>query len=348
MYIYTDGVVEFAECDMPFVKKFGLVDATNMVLDYCSVNSTPFIYDAHQLADFFIISPKKLFSTVRNAGDMYFINSIPKSDGTERQLQVPHSFLKSLQTCILKHILYEIPVSKYATAYKPHAKLVDNALPHVNRKYVLKMDITDFFGSITFTKVYSEVFNTTRFSKQVGTMLTTLCCYREYLPQGSPTSPAISNIVMKRFDDYIGEWCEKRGIAYTRYCDDMTFSSDKPLYYVYKKVSKMLEDMGFEVNEKKTHFISDASRQTVTGLTVNDKIAVPKQVKRKLRQELYYARKFGLYDALMHSGDERFFSEGRPDTFRYFCYLIGKVSYIVQVEPDNEWFRNAFNYLKNY
>ena len=346
MEISIDGSVIFSECDMPFVEKFGLIDATNMVLDYYSVNSTPFIYDARQLASFLITDYSKLFRIVRHADDMYFINSIPKADGTERELQVPYNSLKMLQTYILKYILKEIPVSEYATAYKPHAKLVENALPHVNKKYLLKMDITDFFGSISFTKVYSAVFNTTRYPRQVGAMLTTLCCYREFLPQGAPTSPAISNIVMKRFDDYIGEWCKNRGIAYTRYCDDMTFSSDKPLYSVYKKVSKMLEDMGFEVNEKKTHFISDASRQTVTGLTVNDKVAVPKQAKRKLRQEIYYAMKFGLRDALMHSGDESFFTDGKPDTDRYQNHLIGRISYVLQVEPDNERFRKALNQIK--
>lgn len=336
-----DGNAMFYECDMPFVKKFGLIEAINMVLDYSVLNSTPFIYDIYQLADFFGMQTATLFRVVRNADKMYFINTIPKSNGTQREIQAPRSDLKSLQRRIKKYILNEIPVSRYATAYKKGARIVDNASPHVNKKYILKMDITDFFGSINFTKVYSAVFNTTRYPKQIGAMLTTLCCYREFLPQGAPTSPTISNIVMKSFDDYIGEWCSRRGVAYTRYCDDMTFSSDKPLYYVYKKVSRLLAEMGFEVNESKTHFVSSSSRQSVTGLTVNDKLSVNKQTRRALRQELYYVMKFGLKDALTHSHDERFFINGKPDTERYRSYLIGKISYILQVDPENEWFRNA-------
>lgn len=346
MHIRGNNVM-FFDTDMHFVEKFGLIDATNMVLDYTSVNNTPFIYDAYQLAEFFGIRTADLFRYVRNADSMYFINSIPKSDGTERQLQVPYEVIKILQENILKYILSEISVSKYATAYKKGAKIVDNASPHVNKKFILKMDITDFFGSINFTKVYSTVFNTTRYPKQIGVMLTTLCCYREYLPQGAPTSPAISNIVMKGFDDYIGNWCNKRGISYTRYCDDMTFSSDKPLYYVYKKVSSVLSGMGFEINERKTHIISSSSRQTVTGLTVNDKVSVPKDLRRQLRQELYYVMKYGIRDALLRSGKKEFIVDGIPDLDRYRDYLVGKISYILQTDPENKWFRDALNQIKD-
>lgn len=342
MYINGENII-FSRTDMHFVKKFGLIDATNMVLDYTSTNTTPFIYDTYQLAEFLGIRRDHLFRFVRNADSMYFVNYIPKSDGTQRQLHVPYSVLKTIQTCILKNILRNIPVSQYATAYKKGAKIRDNASPHVNKKYLLKMDITDFFGSIDFMKVYLAVFNSYRYPKQIGAMLTTLCCYRECLPQGAPTSPAISNIVMKRFDDFIGEWCKKQGISYTRYCDDMTFSSDKPLYHVYKKVSTMLADMGLEINEKKTHFIASSSRQVVTGLTVNNKVSVPKDTRKQLRQELYYVMKFGIRDAMLHSDKKDFFVDGKPDTDRYRDYLIGKISFILQADPENKWFKSAMN-----
>lgn len=345
MHIRGDNVV-FFESDMNFVKKFGLIGATNMVLDYITVNKTPFIYDTYQLSDFFGIKSALLFRLVRNTDKYYYIGSIPKTDGTQRQLQSPFTVIKEIQTHILKYILNEIPVSEHATAYKKGAKLVDNASPHVNKKYILKMDITDFFSSINFTKVYSAVFNTSRYPKQIGAILTTLCCYREYLPQGAPTSPAISNIVMKRFDDYIGDWCKKRGVSYTRYCDDMTFSADKPLYHVYKKVSGVLAEMGFEVNKRKTHFISSSGRQTVTGLTVNSKVSVPKQSRKQLRQELYYVMKFGIRDALLHSGKDDFIIDGIPDLDRYRNYLVGKISYVLQTDPENEWFRNALKTIK--
>ena len=150
----------------------------------------------------------------------------------------------------------------------------------------------------------------------------------EALPQGAPTSPMLSNIAMKNFDDNIGKWCEKRGIVYTRYCDDLTFSSDKPLYHVFSKVKAMLEYDGFEINERKTHFIRSTARQEVTGIVVNEKMSIPREYKRNLRQQVYYAIKYGI-----------------ENTSSDYDSLLGKISYVLQIEPDNEWFKQAFEKL---
>lgn len=345
--IIKDGRITFLPEDMHFVQKFGFTEAVEMVEDFRSQNNIDFIFDTYQLADFFGVARSKLFRVTRNCDDMYLKMTIGKKNGKDRQIRIPFNMLKSMQKRILVRILRKLPVSEYATAYKKDAKIVDNAAPHVNKKYILKMDITDFFSNITFLQVYSKVFNTKRFPKQIGAMLTTLCCYREALPQGAPTSPTISNIVMKSFDDYIGGWCAERGISYTRYCDDMTFSSDKPLYGVYQKVKRILLTMGFEVNESKTHFVSSSGRQSVTGLTVNDKLAVNKQTKRELRQEVHYAIKYGLKDSLMHTKKKQFFIDDEPDAEKYRSHLIGRISYVLQIEPDNEWFKNALTQIKN-
>lgn len=151
---------------------------------------------------------------------------------------------------------------------------------------------------------------------------------------------------MRNFDNSLGRWCQKRGIAYTRYCDDMTFSSDKPLYPVYEKVKSMLYDMGFTLNEKKTRFVTNASRQSVTGLTVNEKVAVSSEYKRKLRQEIYYALKFGLEDSIRFAKRTEFMRDGVPDAERYAQHLIGKANYILQIEPENRWFREALERLQ--
>ena len=169
------------------------------------------------------------------------------------------------------------------------------------------------------------------------------------LPQGSPTSPALSNIVMRRFDDQIGRWCNQRQITYTRYCDDMTFSSDRPLYGVYQKVKKMLFEMGFELNEAKTHFISNADRQTVTGLVVNEKLSIPSSYKRNLRQEIYYTLKFGIEDSIVHGNRLNFLEDGQPIRCpTYMTHLIGSVQYVLQIEPENRWFLNAKQKLLDY
>lgn len=217
------------------------------------------------------------------------------------------------------------------------------------KKNLLKLDITDFFGSISFEQVLCAAFNTRYVSKQVGFLLTSLCCKNDALPQGSPTSPALSNIVMRRFDDQIGRWCNQRQITYTRYCDDMTFSSDRPLYGVYQKVKKMLFEMGFELNEAKTHFISNADRQTVTGLVVNEKLSIPSSYKRNLRQEIYYTLKFGIEDSIVHGNRLNFLEGGQPIRCpTYMTHLIGSVQYVLQIEPENRWFLNAKQKLLDY
>ena len=290
--------VTFEPCDAAFVKKFGPLEAANMVLDYHSVHpNMPFLYDAEQLAGFFGISCGELNHIVNHIQKEYKKAFLPKKDGTYRSLYIPSIRLQFCLGPIKDRILSQLPVSKFATAYQ----------------------------------------------KESST------CKNDALPQGSPTSPALSNIVMRRFDDQIGRWCNQRQITYTRYCDDMTFSSDRPLYGVYQKVKKMLFEMGFELNEAKTHFISNADRQTVTGLVVNEKLSIPSSYKRNLRQEIYYTLKFGIEDSIVHGNRLNFLEDGQPIRCpTYMTHLIGSVQYVLQIEPENRWFLNAKQKLLDY
>ena len=235
MKIDTDSVT-FESQDMAFAKKFGLLKAAEMVLDYHAEHPTmPFLYDAEQLAGFLGISRGELNDIVNHIQKEYKEARIPKKDGTYRKLCGPSFRLRFCQGPIKEKILPQLPVSKFATAYQKGSTIRGNAEPHIGKKFLLKLDITDFFGSITFEQVQRTAFNTRYVSRQVGYLLTSLCCKDDSLPQGASTSPALSNIVMYRFDNYIGHWCSQRQIAYTRYCDDMTFSADRPLYGVYKR-----------------------------------------------------------------------------------------------------------------
>lgn len=342
----TENKIIFEYSDMKFVKKFGAVRAADMVFEYKSLNSLPFIYDTDQLARFLKLGTKDLFLLSKNCSKFYEPLLLKKKNGKVRQLYAPNDYLKERQHIILSKIISKLPVSEYATAYKEGSSLFQNALPHVGKRYLLKMDITDFFGSISSEQVYCTAFNTRYYPKQIGLILTELCCKNGFLPQGAPTSPALSNIVMRNFDNNIGYWCDKHGISYTRYCDDMTFSSDKPLYAVYQKVREMLEEMFFELNEKKTHFITNANRQSVTGLTVNDKVSVSAEYKRKLRQEVYYALKYGLSESIIYADKKDFMVNGVPNTEKYYNNLLGRIAFVLQIEPENTWFQNALMKLK--
>lgn len=343
-----DGTnITFTAADSHFLKKFGLIEAGEMVMNFKSLNDLPFIYDTYQLADFLSLRRKSMFSIFKSDKNRFYEKvSLKKKNGGVRIINAPDELMKSIQRRINYEIVSKLAVSEYATAYKSGCNLKNNADKHIGKKYLLKMDITDFFGSIRFEQVYSSVFNTKYFPKQIGVILTSFCCLNDVLPQGAPTSPGISNLVLKNFDDNIGAWCKARGITYTRYCDDLTFSSDNSLYHVYVKVEKMLEDMGFEINKKKTHFVTSATRQTVTGLTVNEKVTVSKEYKRKLRQEIYYILKYGAADSLIHAGADDYIRHGTISVTKYLDIIIGKTNYVLSIEPENEYFKKSLYKLR--
>lgn len=341
-----DGFVEFEQQDMPFVARFGLEEAADMVLDFAQCNRHPFLYDTHQLAEFLHLKRKELFDLTRSCHGLYRKTRIPKHSGGTRTLYVPSLQLRWTQRRILHGILSAFPASPYATAYRPGVTLRDNASPHQGKKYLLKLDFQDFFDSIRFDQVYTAVFNTRRFPRQIGTILTTLCCHRDALPQGAPTSPALSNLVMRHFDDRLGEWCRRHDITYTRYCDDLTFSADVLLYGAYCKVLSLLEGTGLTLNERKTCWCSPANAKRVTGLSVGERITVPTAYKRALRQEVYYLLRYGAVDAVLRGGHTEFSDNGRVQTQSYCRHLLGRVEYVLQIQPELTAFQRYRDQLR--
>lgn len=266
---------------------------------------------------------------------------IPKKGGGTRKLLVPDPILKKVQRGILRHILEGRSLADSAAAYRRGASALDHARHHTGKSLVLKLDIEDFFGSITFPMVLKSAFPSQYFPPSVGTLLTSLCCYREYLPQGAPSSPAISNLVMRPFDIYMEKWCGERDITYSRYCDDMTFSGDFDADAVKRKVYGYLHAMGFEPNRKKTRILTQGNRQAVTGIVVNEKPQVSRDYRRKLRQEIRFCEKFGVQGHLERLGDSRYPASEPSGSVRYLQMLLGKINYVLQVNQQDKWFSEA-------
>lgn len=338
-----NDTVSFDNADMHFVKRFGIEEATDMVLNYSLFNKTPFIYDIYQLSSFLCLRIDTIKEILDDISSNYTCCKIPKKTGGFRTLEQPNLIIDSIQRKIYERILKRLHCSPYATAYHPGAHLTDNAAPHTGKRYLLKMDITDFFGSIRFDMIVSSVFNTSLYPKHIGAMLSAFCCLEDVLPQGTCTSPALSNLVMKHFDDAFGAWCRRHQFNYTRYSDDITVSGNTSLYPAFCVAKDMLSKMGFELNEKKTHFVTNASCQMVTGLTVNEKVSVNSEYKQKLRQELYYVSKFGFQNVIERQQMKEYINKANPQKgyAAYYYSLMGRIDFVLSVEPDNAYFVKA-------
>ena len=274
---------------------------------------------------------RTLYGLSNNVTKHYHSVFIPKSDGTRRRLSVPDLILKNVQKAIADKILAYYPTSIYATAYKAGSSVQANARAHVRKKKILKLDIEGFFDSITYSRVKETVFHKDKFSEPIRVLLTMLCYYRDSLPQGAPTSPAITNIIMYEFDEKIGAYCCSRGISYTRYCDDMTFSGDFDEGEIIDLVKDELRGIGLFLKNRKTAVIKSEKRQTVTGIVVNEKINLTKEYKKKIRLQMHCIEKFGL-----ESHAQRL---GISDTGAYLNSLKGRIAFVLQTCPANAEFK---------
>ncbi len=280
----------------------------------------------------------KLYSITNKIENNYRVYKIKKHNGNYRTIYSPNPLLKSIQRKILNNILNNKEISKYAKAYHKNISLKDNAIPHLNKKLVLKLDIVDFFENIEYPTIYKYCFNEAYFPKAVGHLLTTLCTYESRLPQGAPTSSYISNLIMKDFDNEIGTYCEQHNISYTRYSDDMTFSGDFNPSELIKLVRKQLYKLGLKINNKKIHVINNSSQQNVTGIIVNKKIQVSSKYRKQIRQSIYYIKRYGIKDHL-----SKIRHQETPS--KYINSLYGKTLYVLSIDPTNKEFIKYKEYL---
>lgn len=283
---------------------------------------------------------KTIYSISNNIEKNYKIYKIKKRNGKYRTIYEPNLILKQIQKQILNNILNNKSISKYAKAYHKGIQLKDNAIPHINKEMILKLDIKDFFENISFLDIYNSCFPIEYFPKSVGMILTYLCTYDNHLTQGSPTSAYISNLVMKEFDEELGNWCNLRNISYTRYSDDMTFSGAFNPSELITKVRKMLYKLGLELNNDKIHIVYKSSSQNVTGIVVNEKMQVNVKYRNKIRQEIYYIKKFGLSSHLKKC-------DINIDSKRYLNILYGRVLYVLQINENDKEFIKYRQFIEN-
>lgn len=272
-----------------------------------------------------------LYTVSNDIESHYQTREIPKRNGGTRIIHTPDYLLKEIQKNILNAILNQYQISKYATAYHKNTSILKNAIPHLQKEIILKLDIKDFFSHITMDIVKQLVFIDTIYPPQIQQLLAQLCCYKGSIPQGAPTSAAISNLIMKELDEKIGAWCDERKISFTRYCDDFTFSGSFEPVEVIEKVTEELSALQFQLNRKKTKVLYPHQRQIVTGIIVNEKVHTPRQYRKKIRQEMYYIQTFGLKEHMNHTNQIL-----TPE--EYIHSLLGKLNYILSIQPEDREF----------
>ncbi len=264
----------------------------------------------HELAHVLGYKPKNLSYILYKipVENQYSSFEIDKKSGGKREILAPNKKLKKLQRR-LADVLYQCieenkpeteklavfngkkPIKRRATraishGYQKGLSIASNAEQHVNKRYVLNLDIKDFFPSINFGRVRGFFIksNLFRLDTKVATIIAQIACFKNELPQGSPCSPVISNLIAQSLDFQILKLAKEYKCTYTRYVDDLTFSTNKkvfPKQIAYKKFAskkqwiigkKLLEKIdysGFQVNRLKTRMQLKTSRQEVTGLVTN-------------------------------------------------------------------------------
>lgn len=254
----------------------------------------PSFSDVETLSEAIRLSEKLIyFLTKEDADGRYNKFYISKKDGSRREINAPCMSLKTVQRWILQNILYKVRISQYSFGFVKNSEgspLVRCAERHRNNLYILKMDLKDFYPSISRKKVFNQ-FLELGYNTYAANLLTNLCTLEGKLPQGAVTSPYLANLVCYRMDIRVAGYCNKRDITYTRYADDLTFSCDNrdDLRNLYGMIKKIVEEEGFILNYKKTQFLTPKVHKKIVGVTVNDGLLkASKLLKRNVRSMIHY------------------------------------------------------------
>lgn len=303
----------------------------------------------------YLINPsrnKKNYTTFR----------IPKKSGGEREISAPSPNLKSFLTYtnILLQAFYEAP--DYVTGFVPGKSVVDNAELHIGMNYVFNTDLKDFFPSISKSRVWATLkcppFN---FNDTVADAIAGLCCTEveqdgttlRCLPQGSPSSPILTNIVCRNLDRKLHGLAKKYRLRYSRYADDITFSSNRNVFQkngkFQEELNKIITEQRFTINEKKTRLQKKGQRQEVTGLIVSDRVNVTRAYVRYIDNILYIWEKYGKSDAyarfLSHYTPKHNLHNSKPNMQ---SVIQGKLLYLKMVKgADSEVWRRLQRRFNN-
>lgn len=315
----------------------------------------------HDLADLLHSKPAGLAYILHKLAPAakYETFEIPKRKGGTRTIKAPNEKLKLVQqklSMLLQDCLDEINATTQrrdlvAHGFRRKRSIISNAREHRNRRYVFNVDLENFFPSINFGRVRGYFIRDKRFelNEKVATVIAQVACHDNALPQGSPCSPVISNFIAHVMDMHLVRLASKVGCTYSRYADDLTFSTNKKgfpaeiarpsetdphVWVPGRELQRLITHSGFSVNPAKTHMQYRDSRQEVTGLVVNQRINVRHEYRHNVRamvHSLFSKGSFDLYGPVTKAGVVTI--EKRPGTLNE---LHGRLGFIDSVDLDNK------------
>ncbi|WIB27740.1 reverse transcriptase family protein [Curtobacterium sp. MCSS17_015] len=270
---------------------------------------------------------------------------------TPRLLEKPMDLLRRTQRTVLDELLVVLPVHDAAHGFVPGRSVVTGAAAHVGQQIVVSADLTSFFASVRARSVYG-VFRSAGFAEPLAHVLTGLCTHRvpphvltamppggdpderaalrrvlaeSHLPQGSSTSPALANSVLRHLDARLAGWAASVGAAYTRYADDLTFSGGAQLARrpdaFLRGVQRIVTDQGYRLNARKTRVRRAGVRQSVTGVVVNERTAPGRREVDRLHAVLH--------NCVVHGPA----SQDRGGHADFRAHLLGRIGWVAQVHP---------------
>jgi RNA-directed DNA polymerase len=275
----------------------------------------------------------------------YHYRWVPRTHGAPRLIASPKPRLKAIQHLLLHQLLDLVPMHESAHGFRKGRSIRSFAEPHVGRPCVLRADLADFFPSIRFGRV-AAFFKAAGYPPSVAKLLAGLCCHaapprlvREanlpprlaavwqspHLPQGAPTSPALSNAIAYRLDRRLSAFADAAGARYTRYADDLAFSGDEALQpgarRFLDRVAAIVLDEGFDLNYRKTRVMPACARQRIAGVVVNEKPNTVRSVYDELK-------------AVLHRWETRGYDACAIDAPYFDARLLGRIAALGQLNAE--------------
>lgn len=308
----------------------------------------------YELAQLLELKLSSLTYFAYGKGNRYKKFTIPKKSGGAREISAPINGLLTIQRKLAKLMSEIYPAPSYVQGFVKDGSIVKNASLHLNKQTVLNLDLSEFFPSITVGRVIGLLrARPFQFSNEVASTIARLVCFDGALPQGAPTSPVISNMICRRMDKALCALSKREHATYSRYADDITFSTTKRNFspaiinpstegkdiVLGSELTEIIKNNYFQVNPKKTRLHTGASSKYVTGVKVNFQPNVSRQYVRQVRSMLHAWETYGLDKA-----QERF-SDAYGGGSKSFARVVqGRLAHLKNVKGEDDLvYRRLYN-----